>query len=107
MQPNKQDVYNRERKEERYTERNPKGAAIMPRYPDIPRTMQKSTQYTCVHGPWKLKGSRCRIEGRKREAEMRKKLELEGRCPVGYHWIRQQGGWRCAGGSHYVPDGEM
>ena len=44
MQPNKQDVYNRERKEERYTERNPKGAAIMPRYPDIPRTMQKSTQ---------------------------------------------------------------
>ncbi|KFH44801.1 Stage V sporulation protein K-like protein [Hapsidospora chrysogenum ATCC 11550] len=46
-------------------------------------------------------------ERRKREAEMRKKLELGGRCPVGYHWIRQQGGWRCAGGSHYVPDGEM
>lgn len=46
-------------------------------------------------------------ERRTKEAEARKKLELEGRCPVGYHWIRQQGGWRCAGGSHYVADGEV
>ncbi|KAL2131440.1 hypothetical protein VTI74DRAFT_5109 [Chaetomium olivicolor] len=33
-------------------------------------------------------------ERRKREEEMRKKLAIMGRCPVGYPWIRQNGGWR-------------
>ncbi|KAM3565705.1 hypothetical protein MY1884_000014 [Beauveria asiatica] len=46
-------------------------------------------------------------ERRQREAEMKKKLEMEGRCPVGYHWIRQEGGWRCAGGSHFVSEMEL
>ncbi|KAF1739382.1 Stage V sporulation protein K [Beauveria bassiana] len=46
-------------------------------------------------------------ERRQKEAEMKKKLEMEGRCPVGYHWIRQEGGWRCAGGSHFVSEMEL
>ncbi|KAG5948943.1 hypothetical protein E4U53_006081 [Claviceps sorghi] len=43
-------------------------------------------------------------ERRKKEAEMKKRLETEGRCPVGYAWIRQATGWRCAGGSHFVSE---
>ncbi|KAG6147076.1 hypothetical protein E4U28_007793 [Claviceps purpurea] len=45
-------------------------------------------------------------ERRKKEAEMKKKLKMQGRCPVGYDWIRQAEGWRCAGGSHFVSDQE-
>jgi len=41
---------------------------------------------------------------RRKEAEARKKLEREGLCPAGFDWIRQAGGYRCAGGSHFVGD---
>lgn len=44
---------------------------------------------------------------RKKEAEMKKQLAIQGRCPMGYSWIRQAGGWRCAGGSHFVSDNEL
>ncbi|KAK6440096.1 hypothetical protein LTR95_003679 [Oleoguttula sp. CCFEE 5521] len=54
---------------------------------------------------------------RRRKLELEEKLASEeaeqaklakmGRCPVGYRWIRQSGGYRCAGGSHWVSDGEM
>ncbi len=44
---------------------------------------------------------------RKEEAEKKKKLETMGLCPMGYRWIKQAGGYRCAGGSHFVPDGQL
>jgi hypothetical protein len=43
----------------------------------------------------------------RREALEQAKLAQMGVCPVGFHWIRQSGGYRCAGGSHWVSDGEM
>ncbi|KAK4548613.1 hypothetical protein LTR36_009523 [Oleoguttula mirabilis] len=46
-------------------------------------------------------------EKQKREAMEKEKLMKMGRCPVGYNWIRQSGGYRCAGGSHWVSDGDM
>lgn len=47
-------------------------------------------------------------EGRRRkELERKKKLEMAGMCPMGYHWIEQGGGYRCAGGSHFVSKGEL
>jgi len=42
-----------------------------------------------------------------RQAREQEKLARMGVCPVGYHWIRQSGGYRCAGGSHWVSDGQM
>jgi SpoVK/Ycf46/Vps4 family AAA+-type ATPase len=41
---------------------------------------------------------------RKEEAEKQKKLKEMGVCPVGYNWIKQASGYRCAGGSHFMPD---
>lgn len=41
---------------------------------------------------------------REAEAEAKRKLEALGLCPVGYEWIRQAGGYRCAGGSHFLVD---
>ncbi|RYP86635.1 hypothetical protein DL769_000703 [Monosporascus sp. CRB-8-3] len=44
---------------------------------------------------------------REQEAEMRKKLALMGVCPVGYQWIKQTSGYRCAGGSHFMSDEQL
>lgn len=48
------------------------------------------------------------------EEEKRKKIEAKkdklmkmGVCPVGYQWIKQSGGYRCAGGSHWMSDGDV
>ncbi|KFZ12367.1 hypothetical protein V502_07117, partial [Pseudogymnoascus sp. VKM F-4520 (FW-2644)] len=44
-------------------------------------------------------------EKRKRqEAKAQAKLRSMGVCPVGFRWIKQSGGYRCAGGSHWVDD---
>lgn len=45
-------------------------------------------------------------EARRAEKRAQAALRLAGRCPVGYAWIRQAGGWRCAGGAHFVSDYE-
>ncbi|KAK3117363.1 hypothetical protein LTR53_001353 [Teratosphaeriaceae sp. CCFEE 6253] len=45
-------------------------------------------------------------EKQKRKAMMQQKLMRSGRCPVGYQWIQQASGYRCAGGSHYLSDAQ-
>jgi SpoVK/Ycf46/Vps4 family AAA+-type ATPase len=50
------------------------------------------------------------IEGEERakqEAAMKQKLMALGVCPMGWEWIKQNGGYRCAGGSHYMSDGDV
>ncbi len=44
---------------------------------------------------------------RQQEAKAQQKLREMGVCPVGFRWIKQSGGYRCAGGSHWVGDGEL
>ncbi|KAH7309562.1 ATPase protein [Stachybotrys elegans] len=44
---------------------------------------------------------------REKEAKLKRQLEMSGRCPAGFSWIRQAGGFRCAGGSHFVTEGEL
>lgn len=46
-------------------------------------------------------------ERRRKEAEARKKLEACGMCPAGFCWIKQTGGYRCAGGSHSITEGAL
>jgi hypothetical protein len=46
-------------------------------------------------------------EKMRRRAQAQEKLARMGVCPVGFRWIRQEGGYRCAGGAHYVSDGYM
>ncbi|ROW08400.1 hypothetical protein VMCG_03318 [Cytospora schulzeri] len=46
-------------------------------------------------------------ERRKQEEEARKKLAEMGACPAGFSWIKQGGGYRCAGGSHFMSEDEL
>ncbi|KAL1871647.1 hypothetical protein Daus18300_004647 [Diaporthe australafricana] len=43
-------------------------------------------------------------ERRRKEEEARKKLQAMGACPAGFAWIKQDGGYRCEGGSHFMSD---
>jgi hypothetical protein len=46
-------------------------------------------------------------ERRRKEQLAQEKLSSIGRCPVGYAWIKQSGGYRCEGGSHWIDDREV
>ncbi|EQL01670.1 CbxX/CfqX [Ophiocordyceps sinensis CO18] len=46
-------------------------------------------------------------ERRKQEAAVKARLKAVGVCPAGYEWIKQEGGYRCAGGSHWMSDGDL
>lgn len=43
----------------------------------------------------------------KDEARVLTRLQEIGKCVAGFQWIRQSGGYRCAGGSHFVTDGQL
>jgi DNA polymerase III delta prime subunit len=44
---------------------------------------------------------------RREEEEKQKKLAALGVCPMGYNWIKQDAGYRCAGGSHFLSAAEL
>jgi hypothetical protein len=46
-------------------------------------------------------------EQKRQEAAAKAKLMQLGRCPVGYQWIKQSGGYRCGGGSHWIAEGDV
>lgn len=46
-------------------------------------------------------------EMKQKEKKVRKKLQTMNKCVYGYSWYHVGGGWRCAGGMHYVPDQEI
>ncbi|KAL0570784.1 hypothetical protein V5O48_011178 [Marasmius crinis-equi] len=46
-------------------------------------------------------------EQRKKEVIAQQRLQHMGVCPQGYRWIKQAGGYRCAGGYHFVHDSQL
>ncbi|KAJ5114222.1 hypothetical protein N7456_002756 [Penicillium angulare] len=46
-------------------------------------------------------------DARRREQAIQVKLRSMGVCVQGFQWIKQSGGYRCAGGSHCVSDAEL
>lgn len=46
-------------------------------------------------------------ENRKQEAKAQRKLREMGVCCAGFRWIKQTGGYRCAGGTHWVTDSQL
>ncbi|KAI9652701.1 MAG: hypothetical protein M1829_001484 [Trizodia sp. TS-e1964] len=39
-----------------------------------------------------------------KEAKAQRRLRTLGICPAGYRWIKQDGGYRCSAGAHFVTD---
>ncbi|KAI5777897.1 P-loop containing nucleoside triphosphate hydrolase protein [Geopyxis carbonaria] len=54
---------------------------------------------------------RARLEAvekeRAEERRVQAKLRKMGVCVAGFKWVKMQGGWRCAGGAHFVTDAEL
>ena len=46
-------------------------------------------------------------EKRRQETKVQQMLMQMGCCPAGFQWIKQDGGFRCAGGSHWLDDGKI
>ncbi|KAL4949890.1 P-loop containing nucleoside triphosphate hydrolase protein [Aspergillus filifer] len=46
-------------------------------------------------------------KARRQEQKIQQKLRHMGVCPVGYAWIKQGSGYRCAGGSHFISNGQL
>ncbi|KAJ7241901.1 P-loop containing nucleoside triphosphate hydrolase protein [Mycena haematopus] len=44
---------------------------------------------------------------RKKEAKAQAALRSMGVCEAGFRWIKQSGGYRCAGGFHFVTDAQL
>ena len=58
-----------------------------------------------------LQVKQARVEiAKKKTAEEAKKLEKVkrlGLCPMAFEWIKCSGGYRCAGGSHFVSEDKV
>jgi len=48
-----------------------------------------------------------REQEKQKEMQAQKKLKQLGVCIMGFRWIKQAGGYRCAGGSHFVTDAQL
>lgn len=46
-------------------------------------------------------------EERRKEAKAQQKLKTIGICPAGFRWIKQNGGYRCSAGGHFVTDSQL
>jgi len=46
-------------------------------------------------------------EERRKEAKVQQQLRVLGICPAGFRWIKQNGGYRCSAGGHFVMDSEL
>lgn len=46
-------------------------------------------------------------QARALEAKRQAAVRVLGCCPMGYNWIKQSGGYRCAGGSHFLSDQQI
>ncbi|PGH11549.1 hypothetical protein AJ79_04807 [Helicocarpus griseus UAMH5409] len=44
---------------------------------------------------------------KREEAKVQRKLQAMGVCCMGFAWIKQVGGYRCAGGSHFVANNAL
>ena len=43
----------------------------------------------------------------KKEAAVQEKIKELGLCPAGLAWVKEAGGYRCTGGTHFLTNAEL
>ena len=46
-------------------------------------------------------------EERRKDAQVQRKIREMGLCVAGFRWIQVSGGYRCAGGTHFLSNGQL
>ncbi len=70
------------------------------------REMKAKAERERIHR--ELEGRRQEQEERRKKEELaQNKLREMGVCVAGFRWIKQGGGYRCAGGTHWVNDSQL
>jgi vacuolar-type H+-ATPase subunit I/STV1 len=54
-----------------------------------------------------LRAAEAALQEAQRLERMQRKLQELGKCCVGFRWLREGSGWRCAGGAHTATDREL
>lgn len=47
------------------------------------------------------------MEEERKEREVQAKIQRMGTCQLGWPWVKQAGGYRCEGGTHWVSDSDL
>ncbi|VDC00512.1 unnamed protein product [Peniophora sp. CBMAI 1063] len=77
-------------------------ATSSPRHPEAQRRGKTAARRERDRVPKQQQEQR-----KKREAEIQRRLQRMGLCVMGYEWIAESGGYRCAGGTHFVSNAEL
>ena len=70
------------------------------------REMEAKAERERIHREW-VRIKQEEEQRRKTEELVQSRLRQMGVCVAGYKWIKQGGGYRCAGGSHWVDDSQL
>ncbi len=41
------------------------------------------------------------------EKRIQEKIKHMGKCPMDFEWIKVEGGYQCAGGTHFLSDAQL
>lgn len=70
------------------------------------REMEAKAERERIRREWERKKQE-EQERKKKEELAQSRLRQMGVCVAGFRWIKQSGGYRCAGGSHWVDDSQL
>lgn len=71
------------------------------------RLQERAARIASDKAKAELERARLQEVKQKREQQVQVKLRQMGVCCAGFQWIKQASGYRCAGGSHYVSNGQL
>lgn len=79
-------------------------------FPALPPSEIKETfvsQAVALLPGLKAAAAKALAEKTKQEEAIQERLKTMGRCPMNFEWMQVAGGYRCAGGAHFVPNSQL